>query len=79
MAQEGTEVEFVASGEDTEKVSWVSMRRVGDEGLEVGHEDRQCHPAIALVLFALPLKAARTAVRSLVSGPGELCTCQSQV
>lgn len=55
------------------------MWRVGDEGLEVGHEDSQCHPAIALVLSALPLKAAWTAVRSLVSGPGELCTCQSRV
>lgn len=55
------------------------MWRVGDEGLEVGHEDSQCHPAIALVLSALPLKAAWTAVRSLVSGPGELCTWQSRV
>ena len=53
--------------------------KVGNKGLEVAHKNGQCHSAMAPVLSALPLKAARKAVEALVSGPQELCTCPSWV
>ena len=55
------------------------MWKVGNKGLEVAHKKGQCHSAMAPVLSALPLKAARKAVEALVSGPQELCTCPSWV
>lgn len=52
--------------------------RVGEKGLEVAHENGQCHPAIVhYLLSSLPLRAAKAAAGALVLGPHVLCTCHS--
>lgn len=50
--------------------------RVGEKGLEVAHENGQCHPVIVhCPLSSLPLRAAKAAAGALVFGPHALCTC----
>lgn len=52
--------------------------RVGEKGLAVAHENRQCHPAtVHCPLSSRPRRAAKAAAGAPVLGPHALCTCHS--